>query len=122
MAWLRYNGSHAQRLRCVAFACAGSLLAAELRFAAFGLGWHALRPFPGYTSRPRHASREAGAVIARHMIREFAATTARVLAHEEPPPAPIMPWIAKLTLGGTFAPEGIPIDEIARFDMASLPS
>ena len=73
-----------------------TVLAAELRFAAFGLGWHALRPFPGYTSRPRHASREAGAVIARHIVGDFAATTARVLAHEEPPPAPIMPWIAEI--------------------------
>jgi creatinine amidohydrolase len=99
-----------------------TVLAAELRFAAFGLGWHALRPFPGYTSRTRHASREAGAVIARHIVGDFAATTARVLAHEEPPPAPIMPWIAKLTLGGTFAPDGIPTDEIARFEMASPPS
>ena len=69
-------------------------LAKELRFGAFGVGWHALRPFPGYTSRPSHASREAGAVIARHMVGEFAATTARVLGGEEPPPAPIMPWIA----------------------------
>ena len=98
------------------------LLAKELRFAAFGVGWHALRPFPGYTSRPSHASREAGAVIARHMVGEFAATTARVLDGEAPAPAPIMPWIAPLTLGGTFAPEGVPIDEIARFDVAPLPS
>ena len=98
------------------------VLAAELRFAAFGVGWHALRPFPGYTSRPRHASREAGAVIARHMVADFAATTARVLTNGEPPPRPIMPWIGPLTLGGAFGPEGIPIDEIARFDVAALPS
>lgn len=98
------------------------VLAKELRFAAFGVGWYALRPFPGYTSRPHHASREAGAVIARHMVREFGATTSRVLAGEEPPPAPIMPWIAPLTLGGTFVPDAVPIDKIARFDLAELPS
>jgi creatinine amidohydrolase len=97
-----------------------SLLAKELRFAAFGLGWHALRPFPGYTSRPHHASREAGAVIAGHMVREFAATTKRVLAGEEQAPTPIMPWIAPLTFGGTFAPEAISIDQVARYEVSSL--
>jgi creatinine amidohydrolase len=99
-----------------------TLLASELRFAAFGLGWYALRPFPGYTSRPRHASREAGAIIARHMVREFGPTTMRVLDNREVPPAPIMPWLATLTLGGAFGSESVPIDQIARFDVASLPS
>jgi creatinine amidohydrolase len=98
------------------------VLAKELRFSAFGLGWHALRPFPGYTSRPHRASREAGAVIARHIVREFAATSARVLAGEEAPPTPIMPWIAPLTLGGTFSPDAIPIADVARFEMKELSS
>jgi creatinine amidohydrolase len=99
-----------------------SFLAKELRFAAFGVGWHALRPFPGYTSRPHRASRDAGSVIARHLVREFALTTSRVLAGEEAPPAPIMQWIAPLTLGGTFAPPPVPIDAIARFDVPALVS
>ncbi len=36
-------------------------LADELDFAARGLGWYSLRPFPGYTGRPHLASAEAGA-------------------------------------------------------------
>ena len=99
-----------------------SFLAKELRFAAFGVGWHALRPFPGYTSRPHRASRDAGGVIARHMVKEFALTTSRVLAGQEAPPAPIMQWMAPLTLGGTFAPPPVPIDAIARFDVPALVS
>src|SRR5260370_37005528 len=55
-----------------------SPLAPELQFSPTGKGWDALPPFPAYTSRPHLASREAGATIARHMGREFAATAARV--------------------------------------------
>lgn len=93
-------------------------LAKELRFGAFGVGWHALRPFPGYTSRPNRASPEAGSVIARHVVRGLAETTARVLAGRELPPAPIMRWMAPLTLGGRFAPPAIPLDAIARFEVS----
>jgi hypothetical protein len=87
-------------------------LARELRFAAFGSGWYALRPFPGYTSRPHLASREAGATIARYMVREFAAVTARVLRGEEEPPAPIMRWIAPVTLGGSISTGGVPVEAV----------
>jgi creatinine amidohydrolase len=97
-------------------------LAKELRLAAFGVGWHALRPFPGYTSRPHRASRDAGAVIARHVVKGFAEATARVLAGELAAPPPIMPWIAPLTLGGALAPGAIPIEAIARFDEERAPS
>jgi len=88
-------------------------LAQELRFAATGVGWYALRPFPAYTSRPHQASREAGAMIARYMVREFAATTGRVFRGEESAPSPIMPWMAPLTLGGRFATGSVPLDAIA---------
>ena len=89
-----------------------SQLARELRFAATGKGWYALRPFPGYTSRPHLASCDAGAAIARHMVREFAATTARVLRGEEPPPAPIMTWMVPVTLGGEVSTGSVPLDAI----------
>jgi creatinine amidohydrolase/Fe(II)-dependent formamide hydrolase-like protein len=97
-------------------------LARELRFAAVALGWHALRPFPAYTSRPHRASAEAGATIAAHVVREFARVTDRVLRGEEAAPAPIMPWIAPATLGGTLATDSIPLDAIARFDAAPAAS
>ncbi len=95
-------------------------LAKELRFAAFGVGWHALRPFPGYTSRPHRASPEAGATIARHLLPHFGATTWKVHAGEEGPPLPIMPWVATMTLGGAFAPDGVPTDAVARFELGAL--
>jgi hypothetical protein len=91
-----------------------SALARELRFAAVGAGWYALRPFPGYTSRPHRASREAGETIARYMVREFAAVTARVLRGEEEPPAPIMRWIAPVTFGGSLPTGGVPLDAVAQ--------
>lgn len=98
-------------------------LAKELRLAAFGIGWHALRPFPGYTCRPSLASPEAGAVIAGHMIEQFGRATEQVLVSGALPPAPIMPWLASLTLGGTLPSEGaIPVEAIARFERASSPS
>jgi creatinine amidohydrolase len=88
-------------------------LARELRFAAAGVGWYALRPFPGYTSRPHRASREAGEIIARYMTREFAAVTDRVLRGDAEPPAPIMPWMAPVTFGGSLATGSVPLDAIA---------
>jgi creatinine amidohydrolase len=88
-------------------------LARELRFAAVGSGWYALRPFPGYTSRPHRATREAGATIARYMVGEFAAVTARVLRGVEEAPAPIMRWIAPLTLGGSIPTGGVPLEAVA---------
>jgi creatinine amidohydrolase len=94
-----------------------TVLAQELRVAAFGLGWHALRPFPGYTSRPHRASAEAGAVIARHLVKGFAEATAKVLTEGAAPPAPIMRWIAPLTLGGTVPTDAIPSEAVARFDV-----
>ena len=90
-------------------------LAQELRFAAFGVGWHALRPFPGYTSRPHRASPEAGAVIARHVVKELAEATRAVLTAGAAPPPPIMAWIAPLTLRGTVPTDAIPREAIARF-------
>jgi creatinine amidohydrolase len=93
-------------------------LARELHFAAVGTGWYALRPFPAYTSRPRWASPEVGRVIAKHLVPQLAATTARVLAGEEAPPAPIMRWMAPLTLGGSVPTGGVPLDAVARWDAA----
>jgi creatinine amidohydrolase len=96
--------------------CGAAALARELRFSAYGLGWYALRPFPGYTSRPHRASPEAGACFARHLTREFAALAQRVLEGAEAAPRPIMRWMAPATLGGTVGSVGVPLDAIARFE------
>jgi creatinine amidohydrolase len=96
--------------------CGRAALSRELLFSAYGLGWYALRPFPGYTSRPHLASREAGACFARHLTREFAALAQRVLRSDEPPPRPVMRWMAPATLGGTVGTVGVPLDAVARFE------
>ena len=96
-------------------------LARELRFAAVGVGWYGLRPFPAYTSRPHRASREAGATLARHVVRELSLVTARVLRGEAPP-APIMPWMAHATLRGRVPTGAVPLDAIARFDALVAPA
>jgi creatinine amidohydrolase len=75
-------------------------LAAELRYAALGRGWDALDPFPGYTSAPAYASREAGAVFAREITLHFAAAARAVLDEGAPGPEPIMRWLRAVTLGG----------------------
>jgi creatinine amidohydrolase len=94
-------------------------LARELRFAAAGAGWYALRPFPGYTSRPHRASAEAGRTIARHMVRGFADVGWRVLHGEEAGPRPIMGWMSPLTLGGSFQTTTVPLDAVAQFALGS---
>jgi creatinine amidohydrolase len=74
-------------------------LARELEFAAAGVGWSALRPFPGYTSRPHLASAEIGGALARMMIDRFE-QEAEAVWSGKPPPAPIMTWLEQATLRG----------------------
>jgi creatinine amidohydrolase len=102
--------------------CGAVGLARELSFAAHGLGWYELRPFPGYTSRPNLASREAGACFARHLAREFASLAWRVFQGMETSPAPIMRWMASATLGGKIGGVGVPLEAIARFDQLAISS
>jgi hypothetical protein len=96
---------------------AGSLgrheLARELRFAAAGLGWFALRPFPGYTGRPNLARPEIGAHLARYTIDEWSEPVRRVLLEGAPAPKPIMRWTAWLSLGGRIGGMSIAHDQIA---------
>lgn len=73
--------------------------AKELHYAALGVGWSKLRPFLGYTGRPRLASAEAGAYFAR-FITERATPAIRATFDGAPPPEPIMKWLSTLTLGG----------------------
>lgn len=75
-------------------------LALELRYAAFGVGWNALRPFPGYTSRPRHATASVGNFFAQRILAEYVKAVDQVLYHGAPAPTPIMTWMPALTLNG----------------------
>lgn len=74
-------------------------LSAELRFAAIGMSWLALDPFPGYTGRPHLASGDAGAFFANAAIDRYEASVRAVFAGEGRSPKPIMPWLRPV---GTF--------------------
>jgi len=75
-------------------------LARELAFAAMGLAWQSLRPFPGYTGRPHLASAAAGAVFARFIIDGYEVAVDDVLTGRTAPPEPIMAWMETLSAGG----------------------
>jgi creatinine amidohydrolase len=75
-------------------------LAGELGLAAAGMGWNRLKPFPGYTGRPHRATREAGAVFARHFMEALVPEVAAVLEGKKAAPKPIMQWARWGTLGG----------------------
>jgi creatinine amidohydrolase len=87
-------------------------LARELRFAAVGLGWFGLRPFPGYTGRPHLARPEIGAFLAKHFVDEWSEPVRRVLLEGAPSPRPIMRWTAWLSLGGRIGGLSIAHDQI----------
>jgi creatinine amidohydrolase len=88
-------------------------LARELTFAAEGLGWNALRPFPGYTGRPHRATPQAGAVFARAILDTYEPLVEDVLAGRATSPPPIMSWAGTLSLGGRIGGIAIPgIDEL----------
>lgn len=75
-------------------------LARELAFAANGLGWYALRPFPGYTGRPHLASTEVGRLLAERIAGRFSDATRAVFDGAAKAPPPIMGWLGALSLGG----------------------
>lgn len=98
---------NAAMLRAAGFArSAGArTLAAEMKLAAFGMGWHALAPFPGYTGRPHRSSASAGAVFARHIVGRYDAIAEDVLAGRVESPRPIMAWMGPLTARGLLSPK-----------------
>jgi len=69
-------------------------LARELGFAAVGKGWLAGKPFLGYTSAPRYASPEAGAVFARILVKRYLPVVEAVLDGRARSPEPILRWVA----------------------------
>jgi creatinine amidohydrolase len=76
------------------------LLARELEFAAWGVGWNALRPFPGYTGRPHLASVASGERFAAHILDTYEPIALAVLEGRAEPPPPIMRWVAAASAGG----------------------
>jgi creatinine amidohydrolase len=88
-------------------------LARELSFAAMGLAWQSLRPFPGYTGRPHLASAAAGELFARFIIDGYEPAVDDVLCGRAEPPPPIMPWLLRVSAGGRIgnAPRP-PLDQI----------
>ena len=92
-------------------------LARDLRFAAYGLGWQWVRPFPGYTGHPARASAASGAVFTRAILDLYVPLVRAVLAGTQPPPRPIMPWIPALTLQGRIPHQALP----GPADMAAPP-
>ncbi len=89
-------------------------LARELGLAAAGKGWNALRPFPGYTSRPALATREAGAFFAQALVDALEPVARAVLHDGAEPPRPILAWLRALTLEGRIATTDVPVDAILR--------
>jgi hypothetical protein len=75
-------------------------LARELAFAALGQGWNDLRPFPGYTSRPSLASREAGRVFVDILMDVMEPVVRAALFDGKRQPVPLMRWLRALTLEG----------------------
>lgn len=87
-------------------------LAREIGFAAQGLGWFGIRPFPGYTGQPHLASPAAGSVLAKLIIDSWFEPVRRVLLEGAPAPAAVMPWTAWLTLGGRLGGTSIADEQI----------
>ena len=76
-------------------------LSKELRFAALGLSWIQLRPFPGYSGTPSYSSKELGDYfVNQDLIPLYNEATVQTLYHQKMTPQPIMKWIKYLTLGG----------------------
>ena len=76
----------------------------ELHFAAIGLGWYGLRPFPGYSGRPHLASAQAGALFAERIAKRFEEVALAAFDGEAAGPKPIMPWLEALTCLGMLLP------------------
>ncbi|HEY1586554.1 MAG TPA: creatininase family protein [Polyangia bacterium] len=86
-------------------------LSRELTFAAEGVGWNALRPFPGYTGRPHRATPQAGAVFAAEIVRRYVDGIEDVFAGRTESPPPIMRWVGRLSLGGRIG--NLPVPSMA---------
>lgn len=87
------------RMARIAARMGDAVRARELAFGALGVAWSKLRPFPGYTGRPRHANAAAGAIFARYVADRASQVVLDVLDGAAPP-EPVMGWLHATTLGG----------------------
>jgi creatinine amidohydrolase len=77
----------------------------EFDFAAIGLNWVKLRPFPGYSGRPKESSAELGEFFTEnYILPSYEKAALGTLWGEESSPIPIMRWVKPLTLAGLIAP------------------
>ena len=97
----------------VARALGAVKLGSELALAAHGQGWHALRPFPGYTGQPAHASATSGAYFARTIVDRYTACARDVFAGKARAPRPILRWLPAVSLGGRLGRVRIPDASVA---------
>jgi creatinine amidohydrolase len=81
-----------------------AVLARDLDYAAWALGWLALDPFPGYTGRPALALPAVGAALAARIADGFANVLESVWVAAAPPPEPVLPWLRTLSLDGRVHP------------------
>jgi len=84
-------------------------LSREFDVAAFGTGWYALRPFPGYTGKPRLASAQSGALLARKFVDLIADDVAGALDGRPPAFRPLAWWLPALSLGGRWGGASVPM-------------
>jgi creatinine amidohydrolase len=75
-------------------------LAGELELIAWGLGWTAVRPFPGYTGRPALAEAKVGRRMAELVADAGAQAVLDVFDGRAPRPKPVLPWLAAATFRG----------------------
>jgi creatinine amidohydrolase len=108
------GGRVAKSLARLARLVGAAATAEELGLVADGLGWYALRPFPGYTGRPHRATAQAGQVFAREMLAAYVTSAREVLADRGAPPPPIMPWLPLLSFGGRVGSIHVPLDAVLR--------
>lgn len=84
-------------------------LAKEMRWVGMGMGWFALRPFPGYTCEPAMASAEVGEVFARLICDGITEEVERVLVDGAPSTPPVLRWVSTLTFGGLYGRANVPL-------------
>jgi creatinine amidohydrolase/Fe(II)-dependent formamide hydrolase-like protein len=82
-------------------------LARELAFAASGLAWFRVRPFPGYSGSPHRASAALGAALTERLTADLADLVTGAFAGRTPP-RPLLGWLPWVTLGGRVGEVRVP--------------
>lgn len=87
-------------------------LAAELGAAAYGLGWYALRPFPGYSGHPALANARAGEAFANVFVEALTPLVSRALDGRPPPLTAPAPWLHYATIRGRLGNVTTPLEQV----------